>query len=79
MNRLKELRKANGLTQLQVQIKAGIEQAEYSRMEAGKRMPTLEQAIALAIIFHTNIDYIVGLTDISEPYPTGKKEFPYPL
>jgi transcriptional regulator with XRE-family HTH domain len=43
-----ELRKARGLTQRQLGAKAGIQQAEISRIEAGNSNPTLSTIAALA-------------------------------
>lgn len=70
--RLKELRRENGYTQLQMQMKTGIDQSDYSKMERGYREPSLRQTIAIAKLFNTSIDYITGLTDIKEPYPPKK-------
>lgn len=69
MNRLKELRKKKGLTQVKVQIETGIDQADYSKMEHGKRYPTTEQAKELSFLFETSLDYIYGMTDDPTPYP----------
>lgn len=43
-----DLRKARGLTQRQLGAKAGIQQAEISRIEAGNSNPTLSTIAALA-------------------------------
>jgi transcriptional regulator with XRE-family HTH domain len=43
-----ELRKVRGLTQRQLGAKAGIQQAEISRIEAGNSNPTLSTIAALA-------------------------------
>ena len=69
MCRIKELRKEKGLTQLQIQMKVGIEQSYYSKLERGVFMPTIEQCISLAKFFNTSVDYILGITDVREPYP----------
>ena len=61
--------KGKGMTQLQIQMKIGIDQSDYSKIERGLRYPTIDQLIALAEIFDTSIDYIVGLTDEKKPYP----------
>ncbi len=73
MNRLKELRTKMGLTQVNVQMKTGIDQSDYSKMELGKRGFTLDQSKRLALLFDTSIDYLIGLTDVKEPYPRSKK------
>lgn len=67
--RLKELRYAKGYTQLQMQMKTGIDQSDYSKMERGKRELSLEQAVIIAEMFNTSVDYIIGLTNVKEPYP----------
>ena len=72
MNRLKELRKKKGLTQVKVQIETGIDQADYSKMEHGKRYPTKE----LSFLFETSLDYIYGITDDPTPYPRSKNAVP---
>ncbi len=78
-NRLRELRKKKKLTQLQVQMKTGIDQSDYSKMEKGKRYPTMEQAQLLSYLYDTSIDYIFGLTDQEAPYPRTKKVSEVPL
>ena len=47
----------------------GIDQSDYSRLETDSRYPTVGQAISLAFIFDTSLDYIYGLTDDPAPYP----------
>ena len=53
--RLRYLRKIKGFT--------------HSRLETDSRYPTVGQAISLAFIFDTSLDYIYGLTDDPAPYP----------
>lgn len=67
--RLKYLRKIKGFTQIKVQMMTGIDQSDYSRLETDSRYPTVGQAISLAFIFDTSLDYIYGLTDDPAPYP----------
>lgn len=69
MYRIKETRKERGFTQLQIQMKTGIDQSDYSKIERGLRYPTIEQLIRLAVLFGTSIDYLVGITDEKNPYP----------
>ena len=49
MNRLKELRKEKGYTQIKIQMMTGIDQSDYSKIESGKRYFTFEQCRKLAI------------------------------
>ena len=67
--RLSYLRKIKGFTQIKVQMLTGIDQSDYSRLETDSRYPTVGQAISLAFIFDTSLDYIYGLTDDPAPYP----------
>lgn len=72
-NNIKNLRKEKHLTQLQLQIKTGLDQALISKFENGERIPPTDTLILLADFFDTSIDYILCRTDIKEPYPTSKK------
>lgn len=74
VTRLRQLRKNKGFTQIRVQMLTGIDQSDYSKLEAGKRYPTVEQAKRLSKIFDTSIDYIVGATDDPRAYPKSEKE-----
>lgn len=59
---LKKLRKELGLTQLQLQIATGIEQALISKYESGERIPPTETLVVLADYFKVSIDYILCRT-----------------
>ena len=72
MSRLKELRKAQGLTQLQMQMLTGIDQSDYSKIERGTRYVSFEQCKRIALVLNTSMDYLAGLTDQVEPYPRSK-------
>lgn len=72
MNRLKELRKALGYTQVKMQMLTGIDQSDYSKIEKGKRYYTFEQCKRIALALNTSMDYLAGLTDEKAPYPRAK-------
>ena len=72
MNRLKELRKEKGYTQIKMQILTGIDQSDYSQLENGKRYFTFEQCKKLAEVLGTSMDYLAGITDEKKPYPKSK-------
>ena len=74
MNRLKELRKERGYTQLKMQMLTGIDQSDYSKIENGKRYLSFEQCIKVADALGTSMDYLAGRTDQKEPYPKAKKK-----
>ena len=69
MSRIRELRRERGYTQVKIQMMAGIDQSDYSKIESGKRYFTLEQCRRLAIALDTSMDYLAGLTDEKKPYP----------
>ena len=69
MSRLKDLRKARGFTQIKMQHLTGIDQSDYSKIENGTRYYTFEQCRKIALALNTSMDYLAGLTDITEPYP----------
>lgn len=67
--RLTQLRKEKGFTQLKMQHLTGIDQSDYSKIECGKRYYTFEQCKRIAIALDTSMDYLSGLTDEKTPYP----------
>ena len=74
MDRLKNLRKERGYTQLKMQMLTGIDQSDYSKIERGTRYYTFEQCKRIAVALGTSMDYLAGLTDEKEPYPKAKEE-----
>lgn len=73
MTRLKELRKEKGFTQIKMQMLTGIDQSDYSKIEAGKRHYTFEQCKRIAVALGTSMDYLAELTDEKKPYPHNKQ------
>lgn len=65
-NRLKQLRKSKGYTQVSLQIQTGIEQSLLSKYETGERMPPIDTLIKLAELYNVSIDYILCRTDNPE-------------
>ena len=65
-NRLKELRKSRGYTQVSLQMQTGVEQALLSKFENGERIPPTETLVRLADFYNVSIDYILCRTDKSE-------------
>lgn len=68
MNRLKELREDNDLTQEQCAKIAYISKNSYIRYEKGERIPTIDVMISFAKYYKTSIDYIAGITNEIKPY-----------
>lgn len=65
-NRLKELRKSRGYTQISLQMRTGIEQALLSKFESGDRIPPTETLFRLAEFYNVSIDYILCRTNKPE-------------
>lgn len=61
--RLKELRKQAGLTQVDVAEKLGISQPAYASWERGVKKPTQENLVKIAQILNVSVDYLVGNLD----------------
>ena len=61
-NRLRELRKTRGYTQISLQMKTGIEQALLSKYENEERIPPTETLVRLAEFYNVSIDYILCRT-----------------
>ena len=62
-NRLKELRIANNLSQMQLANILGISQSAIAKWELGKTEPTASAIIIVAKYFNESADYILGLID----------------
>lgn len=73
MSRLKDLRDECGYTQIQMQMRTGIDQNDYSKIKTGKRYLTFEQCKRVALALDTSMDYLAGLTNEKKPYPRAKK------
>ncbi|RSJ78861.1 HTH-type transcriptional regulator ImmR [Streptococcus cristatus] len=58
--RLKELRRQVGLTQVEVAEKLGISQPAYASWERGVKKPTQENLVKIAQILNVSVDYLVG-------------------
>lgn len=66
---LKELREENKLSQKQFANKFGVAQSTVGGWESGAREPSFERLIKLADYFQVSTDYLLGTTDVREPYP----------
>ena len=62
-DKLKELRTARNLSQMQLACKLNISQSAIAKWELGKTEPTASAIIALAKFFNESTDYILGLED----------------
>ena len=67
--RIRDLREDRDLLQKDLAKILNCPQVCYSNYEMGKRDLPTEVLIQLARFYHTSTDYLLGLTDISTPYP----------
>lgn len=61
--RIRELREDNDLTQREVAAYLHMPQPQYFRYEQGYRDVPTDILIALADLYHTSTDYILGRSD----------------
>lgn len=70
--RIRDLREDRDLRQKDIADYLRCTQVSYSHYELGKRDIPTDVLIRLAEYYGTSIDYLLGRTDVPEPYPTGK-------
>ena len=63
------MREDADLKQRQIAEYLVCDQSLYSKYERGERDLPLEAAVKLAQFYKVSVDYLVGLTDVREPYP----------
>lgn len=70
--RLRDLREDKDMTQAEIGKLLNMSQTGYSQYELGiNDIPTLVLK-KLALFYNTSVDYILGLTDETRPYPRKK-------
>ena len=74
--KLKMLRKKQGLTQKEVADLVHVNRVQYTNWESGKRQPSYERLSMLACIFDVSIDYLLSeyLEILKESYLKLKKQ-----
>ena len=66
--RLRELRKARGISQVKMAMDLNMAKNTLSRYETGKREADYKTLILFADYFDVSLDYLLGRTDIPELY-----------
>ena len=66
--RLKELRKAKGISQLKLAMDLNTNQNTISRYETGEREPGIAELIKIADYFHVSVDYLLERTNDPKLY-----------
>ncbi len=70
--RIRNLREDHDYTQTTLAKMLGMSQTGYSKYETGENDIPTSILIKLSEIYDTSSDYLLGLTDISKPYPRKK-------
>lgn len=63
--RIKELRKANNLTQADLAERIGVSLGAVKHWEQGKGEPNANALISMAVLFNVSTDYLVGRSPIA--------------
>lgn len=71
-NRIRSLREDHDLTQKKIAEILNMSQTGYSKYETGENDIPTKILINLSYYYNTSIDYLLGLTDIDQPYPRRK-------
>ncbi|MCI8552631.1 MAG: helix-turn-helix transcriptional regulator [Lawsonibacter sp.] len=70
--RIRDLREDHDLFQKDIAAYLQCSQVSYSHYELGKRDIPTDVLIKLASFYHTSTDYLLGLTDVREPYARAR-------
>lgn len=70
---IRDLREDHDLTQREIGAIIHMSQNQYSVYERGLRIIPVDRLMLLADFYHTSVDYLLGRTDIKQPYPAKKK------
>ena len=73
-DRIRALREDNDLTQKEIAAILNMSQTGYSKYETGENDIPTKILIDLAKYYDTSIDYLLGITDVKEPYLRSKKK-----
>lgn len=72
--RIRDLREDHDLRQRDIADYLRCSQVCYSNYEMGKRDIPTDVLIRLSAFYQVSVDYLLGLTDRSTPYPPAKKD-----
>jgi len=73
-NRIRELREEKRMTQLNLSMELEVTQETISAYEIGKHYPSVKSLLKMAELFHSSLDYIMGISDAR--IPLGKDGLP---
>ena len=67
MNRIRQLREAQGKPQKALAFDLGVSQATISDWESGRKVPSAKSTIRLAQYFKVSVEYLLGLVNEESP------------
>ena len=70
--RIRDLREDRDLKQKHLAELLKVHQSTYSDYELGRLNIPVSALNTLADFYHVSVDYLLGRTDVKEPYPTKK-------
>ena len=73
MRNLKQLRVEKGFSQLEMANELDMPQSTYQQYEAGITEPKFSTLIQIADYFNVSIDYLIGRTNVREPWDKGDR------
>ena len=73
-DRLRKLREDKDLTQKEIGKLLNMSQTRHNQYEIGKNDTPTKILIELSKIYNTSIDYLLGLTNETKPYPRNKNK-----
>ena len=71
--RIRNMRVDGGYTQQQIADYLNVRQNTYSQYEIGVLRYPVDVIIKLADFYGVSVDYLLGRTDVKEPYPRKKQ------
>lgn len=73
-DRIRDLREDMDKSQKEVADYLNCSQVAYSYYEIGRRDIPSATLIRLSEYYNCSVDYLLGLTDVKEPYPRKKRK-----
>lgn len=70
--RIRDLREDSDKKQSELAKYLNVSQGTYSDYERGEVNVPIEQLMKIADLYQVSLDYLVGRTDIAEPYPKAR-------
>lgn len=71
--RLRDLREDMDWSQKQLAEQLMMSQTGYSKYETGENDVPTHVLLRLADLYGTSVDYLLGRTDVRDPYPPAKR------